>query len=165
MRDFSAALAAELSAGLAIDATNVTIEGEQISASFNVASATANACRPFISTDGGTTRTYGQRNTGAGATTYEVLKVEGVTVPSDASAVWFGVELNKTATILVDAAALVYGSAAETSFAPRARSGAAWTQTSGATVRDVDMTGTATTLIAQALGTLVRDLQNIGLLP
>src|SRR5215212_3159788 len=32
MRDFSAALAAELGAGLAIDATNVTIEGEQISA-------------------------------------------------------------------------------------------------------------------------------------
>ncbi|HJZ46160.1 MAG TPA: electron transfer flavoprotein subunit alpha/FixB family protein [Roseiflexaceae bacterium] len=32
MRDFSAALAAELGVGLAIDATNVTIEGEQISA-------------------------------------------------------------------------------------------------------------------------------------
>ncbi|HEU5099535.1 MAG TPA: electron transfer flavoprotein subunit alpha/FixB family protein [Roseiflexaceae bacterium] len=32
MRDFSAALAAELGAGLAIDATNVTVEGEQISA-------------------------------------------------------------------------------------------------------------------------------------
>ena len=32
MRDFSAALAAELGAGLAIDATNVTIEGDQISA-------------------------------------------------------------------------------------------------------------------------------------
>src|SRR5215203_764430 len=32
MRDFSAALAAELGAGLAIDATNVAIAGEQISA-------------------------------------------------------------------------------------------------------------------------------------
>ena len=32
MRDFSAALAAELGAGLAIDATNVTIDGDQISA-------------------------------------------------------------------------------------------------------------------------------------
>ena len=32
MRDFSAALAAELGAGLAIDATNVTIEGDQIGA-------------------------------------------------------------------------------------------------------------------------------------
>ena len=32
MRDFSAALAAELGAGLAIDATNVMIEGDQISA-------------------------------------------------------------------------------------------------------------------------------------
>ena len=32
MRDFSAALAAELGAGLAIDATNITIEGDQISA-------------------------------------------------------------------------------------------------------------------------------------
>src|ERR1041384_4409232 len=32
MRDFSAALAAELGVGLAIDATNVTIEGDQISA-------------------------------------------------------------------------------------------------------------------------------------
>jgi electron transfer flavoprotein alpha subunit len=32
MRDFSAALAAELDVGLAIDATNVTIEGDQISA-------------------------------------------------------------------------------------------------------------------------------------
>jgi electron transfer flavoprotein alpha subunit len=31
MRDFSAALAAELGAGLAIDATNITLEGEQIS--------------------------------------------------------------------------------------------------------------------------------------
>src|SRR5215212_4130862 len=32
MRDFSAALAAELGTGLAVDATNVTIEGDQISA-------------------------------------------------------------------------------------------------------------------------------------
>src|SRR5215213_7379783 len=32
MRDFSAALAADLGAGLAIDATNVAIEGDQISA-------------------------------------------------------------------------------------------------------------------------------------
>ena len=140
------------------------LKGEVISCSFRVATATANACKPFISTDGGTTRTYGNACTGAGATTYETLKVEGVAVPSDASAVWFGLELNATSTILVDAAAFSFGSAAETSFTPQACGGAAWTHTSGATVRVVDATATATSAM-NILRTLVMDLQNQGVLP
>lgn len=140
------------------------LKGEIISVSFRVATATANACRPFISTDGGTTRTYGNACTGAGATTYETLKVEGVTVPSDASAVWYGLELNATATILVDAAAFAFGSAAETSFTPQANGGAAWTHTSGATVRVVDASATATSAM-NIIRTLVMDLQNQGILP
>lgn len=140
------------------------LKGETISFSVKVATATANACRPWISSDGGTTKTYGNRCTGAGATTYEVLKVEGFAVPSGATAVWYGIEFNASATVLIDAAALVLGSAAETDFGPMYPKSAAWTQTSGATVRDVDMTGTATTLVVQALGTLVRDLQAAGIL-
>jgi hypothetical protein len=140
------------------------MKGQVISASFKVATATLGACRPFISTDGGTTRTYGQAATGAGATTYEVLKVEGVAVPTDASAVWYGLELNKTATIIVDAAALAIGSAAETAFSPNIRAGAAWTHTSGATVRVVDASATATSAM-NIIRTLVMDLQAMGILP
>lgn len=140
------------------------LKGEVISFSILAATATAGALRPFISTDGGTTKTYGNYHTGSSATVYEILKVEGVAVPSTASAVWYGVELAKTSSILLDSVALTLGSAAETNFAPMFGRSAAWTQTSGATVRDVDMTGTATTLIAQALGTLVRDLQAAGIL-
>jgi hypothetical protein len=140
------------------------LKSETVSCSFRVASATAGACRPFISEDGGTTRTYGQANTGAGATTYETLKVEGVTISSSATAVWYGLELNKTATILFDAAAFAFGSAAETSFTPTATGGAAWTHTSGATVRVVDATATATSVM-NVLRTLVMDLQNLGVLP
>lgn len=140
------------------------LKGETISFSAKVASATANFCRPFISTDGGTTRTYGNKITGAGATTYEIIKVEGVAVPSAATAIWYGIEFIATGTLFIDSAALTLGSAAETDYAPMFGRSAAWTQTSGATVRDVDMTGTATTLIAQALGTLVRDLQAAGIL-
>lgn len=141
------------------------MKSQVISFGIKVASATAGACRPFISTDGGTTRTYGQFNAGLGATTYEQLKIEGVAVPTTATAVWFGVELTKTATMLFDSSTLNLGSAIDTQTGPfTGKSSAAWTQTSGATVRDVDMSGTATTLIAQALGTLVRDLQELGIL-
>lgn len=140
------------------------LKGETISFSVLVATATANVCRPFISTDGGTTRIYGNKNTGAGATTYEILKVEGVAVPSAASAVWYGLEFIATATaILIDAAALTLGSAAETDFAPRYGKSPAWSQTSGATTRVVDMTATATSAM-NVIGTLVRDLQNAGIL-
>lgn len=141
------------------------LKSQVISFGIKVASATAGACIPFISTDGGTTRTYGQLNSGAGATTYEQLKIEGIAVPTTATAVWFGVELRKTATMLFDSATLQLGSAIDTQTGPRFGKGAAWTQTSGATVRDVDMSGTATTLVTQALGTLVRDLQDLGILP
>jgi electron transfer flavoprotein alpha subunit len=53
MRDFSAALAAELDAGLAIDATNVAIEGDQISAvrpshGGNVVNTVVFAARPAV---------------------------------------------------------------------------------------------------------------------
>jgi hypothetical protein len=140
------------------------LQGQTISCSFKVATATANACRPFISSDGGTTRTYGNRCTGAGASTYEVVKVEGFAVPSTATAVWYGLELNATATILVDASAFSYGSAAETSFAPHARATPAWTHTSGATVRVVDATATATSAMS-IIRTLVMDLQNLNVLP
>lgn len=139
-------------------------KGETISFGVNVASATAGVCRPFISEDGGTTRTYGNRNTGAGATTYEQLKVEGVAISSSATAIWYGLEFNASGTVLIDWAALAMGSAVDTTPMPMFGKSAAWTQTSGATVRDVDMTGTATTLVVQALGTLVRDLQNLGIL-
>lgn len=141
------------------------MKAQTISFGIKVASATAGACRPYISTDGGTTKTYGNFNTGLGATTYEQLKIEGVAVPTTASAVWFGVELAKTATMLFDSSTLNLGSAINTSTGPKfGKSSAAWTQTSGATVRDVDMTGTATTLVVQALGTLIRDLQAMGIL-
>jgi hypothetical protein len=140
------------------------LKGETISVSFRVATATARACRPFISEDGGTTRTYGNYCTGAGATTYETLKTEGITISSSATAVWFGLELNATSTILVDAAAFAFGSAAETSFTPNAIGGAAWTHTSGATVRVVDATATATSAM-NIIRTLVMDLQNQGILP
>lgn len=141
------------------------MKGQTISFGIKVASATAGACRPFISTDGGTTKQYGNYNTGAGATTYEQLKIEGIAVPTTATAVWFGVELTKTATMLFDTATMNIGSAIDTAPAPRfGKSSAAWTTTSGATVRDIDMTGTATTLIVQAFGTLVADLKALGIL-
>jgi hypothetical protein len=141
------------------------MKGETVSFSARVASATAGMIRPYISTDGGTTKQYGNYNSGAGASTYEILKVEGIAVPSNASALHIGLEFRRTGTVLIDAAALTLGSAAETDYAPRFAKGAAWTQTSGATVRNVDMTGTASTLVVQALGTLVRDLQAAGILP
>lgn len=141
------------------------MKSQVISFGVKVATATAGACRPFISTDGGTTKTYGNYNAGLGATTYEQLKIEGIAVPTTATNVWFGVELAKTATMLFDSAGLHLGSAIDTQTGPfTGKSSAAWTQTSGATVRDVDMTGTATTLVVQALGTLIRDLQALGLL-
>lgn len=142
------------------------LKGQTISFGIKVGTVTAACCRPFISTDGGTTKTYGAYNLGqAAATTYEQLKIEGVAVPTTATAVWFGVELVKTAVMYFDSATLNLGSAINTVPGPHTALVDAWTQTSGATVRSVDMTGTATTLIAQALGTLVRDLQAIGILP
>jgi hypothetical protein len=141
------------------------MKSQTISFGIKVASATVGCCRPFISTDGGTTKTYGNLNTGLGATTYEQLKIEGVAVPTTATAVWFGVELVKTGTMLFDSSGLHLGSAIDTQTGPfTGKSSAAWTQTSGATVRDVDMTGTATTLVVQALGTLIQDLKALGIL-
>jgi len=146
------------------------MKGQTISFGIKVKTTTARACRPWISTDGGTTKTYGQYNTGLtsdGSTAiYEQLKIEGIAVPTTATAVWFGVELAATSSsLLFDTATLNLGSAIDTTPGPfTGRSSAAWTQTSGATVRDVDMTGTATTLVVQALGTLVRDLQALGIL-
>lgn len=145
------------------------MKGQTISFGIKVKSSVAGAVRPYISTDGGTTKTYGNYNTAAvdstGTTIYEQLKIEGIAVPTTASAVWFGVTLEKTATIYLDTASLNLGSAIDTTPGPAfGRSSAAWTQTSGSTVRDVDMSGTATTLVVQALGTLVRDLQALGIL-
>ncbi len=140
------------------------MKGQVISFGIKVASATAGACVPYISTDGGTTKTYGQLNSGQGATTYEQLKIEGIAVPTTATAVWFGVEFRKTATMLFDSASLTLGSAIDTQTGPLVGKGAAWTQTSGATVRVVDMGATATSAM-NILGTLVRDLQNAGILP
>lgn len=137
-----------------------------ISFGLRVASATAACCRLFLSPDGGVTKTYGNFNSGAGATTYEQLKVEGFAVASTATAIWYGVEFVKTsAAIYLDTATLNVGSAVATLPTPQFGKAAAWTITSGATNRAVDMTGTATTLIAQAVGTLVKDLQAIGILP
>lgn len=145
------------------------MKSQTISFGIKVKSTTAGACRPYISTDGGTTKQYGNLNSGAvdssGNAIYEQLKIEGIAVPTTATAVWFGVELTGTATMLFDSAGLFLGSAISTTPGPRfGKSSAAWTQTSGATVRDVDMSGTATTLVVQALGTLVRDLQALGIL-
>jgi hypothetical protein len=140
------------------------LKGQTISFGIKVASATAGVAYPFISTDGGTTKTYRNGNTGLGATTYEQLKLEGVAVPSAATAVWYGVELRKTGTILLDTAVLAYGSAIDTAPSPQFGRSAAWTMTSGSTVRNIDMGATANTTAMQALGTLIRDLQAIGIL-
>lgn len=144
------------------------MKGQTISFGVFVASAIAGAVIPFISTDGGTTKTYGQLNAGLGATTYEQLKIEGIAVPTTASAVWYGIELRKTATILVDDATLNIGSAVDTAPQPRfGRSSAAWSITSGATNRTIDMgaaTASGATDIRQILGTLVRDLIAQGIL-
>jgi hypothetical protein len=140
------------------------LKGQTLSFSVKVATATARSCRPFISTDGGTTRTYGNYNTGAGATTYEVLKVEGLAVPTTATAIWVGLELRATAAIFIDSTALTLGSSADTAFAPAiGRSVAAWTHTSGSTVRVVDATATATSAM-NIIRTLVMDLQSAGIL-
>lgn len=143
------------------------MKGQRLSFSVKVASATAGVCRPFISEDGGVTRNYGNKNTGAGATTYEILKVDGIAISSSATAIWYGLEFNASGTVLIDSAALAYGSAAETAFTPHSGKSAAWTQTSGPTVRAIDMTlavPSGSTIIAQALGTLVMDLQTAGIL-
>lgn len=143
------------------------LKGQTLSFGIRVASATAGAVYPFVSTDGGTTKTYGNGNTGAGASTYETLKVEGIAVPSTATAVWYGVELRKTATILLDTAALNLGSAVDTAPGPMFGKSPAWTQTSGASNRAIDMTlavPSGNTAVAQWIGTLVRDLQQLGIL-
>lgn len=143
------------------------MKSQVISFGIKVATATVACCRPFISTDGGTTRTYGQLNAGLGATTYEQLKIEGVAVPTTASAVWFGVELVKTAVMLFDTATLNLGSAIDTQPGPSFGKGAAWTATSGPTVRDIDMTlavPSGSTLPMQIIGTLVADLKAKGIL-
>jgi hypothetical protein len=144
------------------------MKGQTISFGVHVATATAGAVIPWVSTDGGTTKTYGQLNAGLGATTYELLKVEGIAVPTTATAVWYGIELRKTATILVDDAVLNIGSAVDTQPAPRfGKSSAAWSITSGASNRTLDMgaaIASGNTTIPQILGTLIRDLQNQGLL-
>ena len=139
------------------------LKGETISFSARAASATANAFRPWISSDGGTTKTYGNYNTGAGATTYEILKAEGFAVPSGATAVWYGLEFRATCAYFLDAASLTLGSAAETDFMPQFGGSAAWTSTSGATVRVVDATATATSAM-NIIRTLVMDLQELGIL-
>lgn len=146
-----------------VAATLADLKGETISFSVKVATATARMCRPFISLDGGTTRTYGNPTSGPGATTYEMLKVEGVAVPTTATAVWYGLEFNATGIVFIDSSALVFGSAAETDPSPSFGRSAAWTYTSGSTVRVVDMGATATSAM-NIIGTLVRDLQVLGIL-
>jgi hypothetical protein len=139
------------------------MKGQTISFGIKVATSTANACRPFISLDGGTTRTYGNYHTGSSATVYEFLKVEGIAVPTTATNVWYGIELVKTATFLLDTATLNFGSAVDTAPTPQFGKSAAWTMTSGSTVRVVDMGATATSAM-NIIGTLVRDLQALGIL-
>ena len=144
------------------------MKGQTVSFGVWAASATAGAVIPFISTDGGTTKTYGQLNQGLGATTYEQLKIEGIAVPTTATAVWYGVELRKSATILLDDATLNLGSAIDTQPGPRfGKSSAAWTMTSGATIRNLDMgaaLASGNTTVFGLIGTLVRDLQAQGIL-
>lgn len=140
------------------------LKGQLISFGIKVASATAGCCIPYISTDGGTTKQYGQLNTGLGATTYEQLKLEAISVPTTATGVRFGVELRKTGTMLFDSAVLNLGAAIDVQPGPSFGKSAAWTMTSGATIRNIDMGATANTTAMQALGTLVRDLQALGIL-
>lgn len=148
------------------------MKGQTISFGIKVKTTTARACRPYISTDGGTTKQYGNYNTGRvdsdGNAVYEQLKIEGIAVPTTASAVWFGVELTATASMLFDSAGLYLGSAISLTPGPRfGRSSAAWTETSGPSVRDIDMTlatPSGSTLTMQIIGTLVRDLKNLGIL-
>ncbi len=144
------------------------MKSQTISFGIKVATATAGCCVPFISTDAGVTRTYGQLNAGLGATTYEQLKIEGQAIPTTATNVWFGVELRKTATMLFDSSTLNLGSAIDTQPGPfTGKSSAAWTQTSGPTLRDIDMglaVPSGSTLPMSIIGTLVRDLQALGIL-
>lgn len=140
-------------------------KGQTISFSARVATATSGAVRPFVSSDGGTTKTYGQYNTGAGATTYETLKVEGFAVPSGATALWYGFSLERSASIFFDSVSLNVGSAAETAFPPAGPKSASWTIVSNTTTRTFDPTAvTFTTQLQVAFATLLRDLQNAGII-
>jgi hypothetical protein len=86
------------------------LKGRVLSLGIRVKVATANAVRPWISTDGGTTKTYGSYHTGGD--TYEALKVENVAVAAGATSVMVGLELAASTTVYVDNAMLVIGSVA-----------------------------------------------------
>lgn len=83
------------------------VKTRTISLGVRVKASVANGARAWISTDGGTTKTYSGYHSGGG--TYETLKVENVTVPSGATAVLVGVELAASGTYYLDNAMLVVG--------------------------------------------------------
>ena len=141
------------------------LKGQVVSFGIKVATTGVRSCRPYVSTDGGTTRTYGNYHTGSSATVYETLKVEGIAVPNSTAAtfVWFGLELYATCTLLIDSAQFNIGSAVDTSFPPSFARSPIWTITSGSTNRAIDPGVTATTAVAN-LSTLIRDLQALGIL-
>ncbi len=139
------------------------LKGLTVSFGIKVATTGVRSCRPYVSTDGGTTRTYGNYHTGSSATVYETLKIEGIAIPTTTTGIWFGIELYATCTLLIDSAQFNLGSAMDTSYQPTFARSPIWTITSGSTNRAIDPGVTATTAVAN-LSTLIRDLQALGIL-
>lgn len=86
------------------------IKGQVISFGVRVKCTTAGAVYPYMSEDGGTTRVYGQPNTGASG--YQKLVVESFPPSTSATAIVYGLEFRASATAYVDNATLAKGSAA-----------------------------------------------------
>ncbi len=86
------------------------LKTRSISLGVRVKASVDSSVRAWISTDGGTTKTYSGYHSGGG--TYETLKVENISVPTGATAVQVGVELAASGTYYLDNGMLVVGSVA-----------------------------------------------------
>lgn len=95
---------------LTIASSYYQLLGAYMAAQFAVRTATANAVRVFIYTDGtGGTTTYSAYH--SGGATFETLTVPVVTVPTDATIVRWGVAFAASCTAYVDDGAIVIGTA------------------------------------------------------
>jgi hypothetical protein len=100
------------------------LRGRQLSFQIRVTASAASVLLPFISSDGGETRSYGQANGqswGHGwpgdrselEAMYEPLVMQGVLLPDqEIAGIVFGVEVRQTCTARLDNASLVFGAAA-----------------------------------------------------
>lgn len=86
------------------------IKGRVISFGVRVKCTTAKSVYPYMSEDGGTTRVYGEPNTGQAG--YQKLVVESFPPSASATAVVYGLEFRATNVAYVDNATLANGSAA-----------------------------------------------------